>query len=53
MRIVYRFKDARQYALKQAYLAREQEEYFEFQRGFIDLSAIGIDAVDMQTQLLP
>lgn len=53
MKIVYQFKDAGRMAAKLICLPREQREYFDRQSGYIDLSAIGIQGVEMKAELLP
>ena len=53
MKIVYCFSDARQHAAKLGFLPKERREFFDQRNGYIDLSAIGVQGVEMEAELTP
>jgi hypothetical protein len=53
LKIIYRYDDRRQRASKLKWLSAEHHEYFDQRYGYLDLSAVGIRRVDMETHLLP
>ena len=53
MKIIYEFQEPQQRATKLNWLPKEHMEYFDQSDGYIDLSSIGIHAVEMEAQLLP
>ena len=53
LQINYKMANVAEASLKQAYLVKEQHQFFDPAAGFIDLSACGIHHVQMQATVAP
>ena len=53
MKIIYVFREPRHRATKMSWLPKERREYFDRSYGYVDLSSIGIHAVEMEAELAP